>query len=160
MFKIIIYISLLSICFGQKIIKKDTLRIPKILSSVHVSSTYPLVINKGDTIVIPKNLKSNYLIVSTVDQFKKMLKSMNNEEYFKKILKEKDYQLNKYVFLDSINQGMTSTYKEGYVHYKNLWETQNKKLEEETIKASKNWQYGTWGLVIGIVIGTTINLTK
>lgn len=41
--------------------------------------------------------------------------------------------------------------REGYIHYRDLWEATDRKLEEAEVKNAKRWQVVFWGFVTGAV---------
>lgn len=41
--------------------------------------------------------------------------------------------------------------REGYIHYRDLWEETDLKLEEAEVKNAKRWQVVFWGFVTGAV---------
>jgi len=123
-------------------------------------SQYPFAIAKGDTVVVPPNLKYDTLYVITENQYKKILKTWKDAESFEKQRNELLSQMNRYKRLDSINLALIKNYKEGYIHYYQLWEKSHKQHEETSVNAHKKWAWGTWGVVLGFVLGTTIAVTR
>ena len=60
----------------------------------------------------------------------------------------------KIVLLDSITtekDSVIALYREGYVHYRDLWTDTSFKLEEAEVKASKRWQFFQVGFLVGAV---------
>ena len=51
-------------------------------------------------------------------------------------------------------------FKDGYVHYRDLWDDTSKQLEDAEIKASQRWLYFETGLVLGALVVILVNVIK
>ena len=124
------------------------------LAAQNIPSGYPKYILGGTTIQVPTTLDTLWILKNS--QYKKAVKIAKRQQIDSQkvtILEEKEALYKK---IGVEKDSLISTYRKGYLHYRDLWTDTSFKLEEAEVKASKRWRYLEGGFVAGILVTVAV----
>lgn len=128
------------------------------LGMVHAQEL-PLPVYSGESFTVPANYDTVWILKNS--QYNRAIKIAMKQEIDSSsaaLLEQKVILLNQII---AEQDSLITLNRQGYLHYRDLWQTTDLKLEEAEIKASHRWRWGTYGFYIGVglsaIVFTSIN---
>lgn len=117
-------------------------------------SGYPIPILGGQTIQTPASQDTLWILKNS--QYKNMVKLAKANELTDKEISVLKKKIELKQLLAEEQDSLKNIYKEGYNHYKTLWEKTDFNLEKARIEASKRWLFLQYGFYGGIVLTAVV----
>jgi hypothetical protein len=117
-------------------------------------SSFPFYVLGGERFTVPA--KYDTVWVLNHNQYKNAIKTAIKQDLdstMAAILARKTQLLNEIL---AEKDSVIALNREGYLHYRDLWEETDLKLEEAEIKAAQRWRFGLYGFYIGVGLSAVI----
>lgn len=112
-------------------------------------SQYPKYILGGMTVRVPETLDTLWVLKHS--QYKKAIEIARLHELDTATIELLKRKFGLQQEVSAQKDSLIVLYKEGYFHYRDLWQETDEKLEEAEVKASKRWTFFQWGFVTGAI---------
>ena len=119
------------------------------------STNYPIEVPGGSTIKLPDTQNTFWIMKNS--QYIRSLKIAGRQEIDSIEISLLIKKLELYDLLKAEKDTIVNFFKDGYVHYRDLWEDTSKKLEDAEIRASKRWLFFESGLILGALAIIIVN---
>ena len=120
---------------------------------------YPFPVLGGTTIRVPSGQDTLWVLKN--EQYKRALKIAKRQQIDSLKIDVLEGKIDLYQQIGTEKYSLVLAYKEGYIHYRDLWEKTSFELEEAEVKASKRWRFFEGGFVAGVVsFGATVLIVR
>lgn len=115
---------------------------------------FPLMILGGETFTVPASYDTLWLITNRqLNRSIQTAMKLEIDSSMTALLQRKVELLNQIIVE---KDSLIAFNRQGYLHYRDLWEETDYALEEAEIKAARRWRWGMYGFYIGVGIAAAV----